>query len=317
MTTDGASGRTHTARALATALAALALANGCRGRQPEPPPVQPPSAAITVTDQRGRSLTLPRAPQRIVSVAPSNTELLFALGLGDQVIAVTSDCNYPPEAAAKEKIGDFKPSIERIAALAPDLVVAVRDLQPDTISKLDEAAVPVLVLDPYTWDALFEAIELLGEATGTERKARELVEEMKSKREQVRGQTKDLSQHERPKVMVEIGDQPLMLAGPGTFVDQLIEDAGGRNIAAGARVEWAQFSPEAVVEANPDVILTTIEGDAQKVRAREGWQSVTAIETGRVHEVDPDLVLRPGPRLLLGLRQMLALLHPDLAEPAR
>jgi len=300
-------------RRLSMALAAMIL-TGCRGQPPQPPKVKPPAGTITVTDQQGHTLTLAHLPERIISIAPSNTELLFALGLGHHLIAVTSDCNYPPEAAAKEKIGDFKPSIERIAALAPDLVVAVRDLQPDTIRKLSEATMPVLVLDPYTWDRLYQATEILGQATGAAAAARKLVAEMKAQREQVLAKTKGLRDDQRPKVFVEISNQPLMAAGPGTFVDELIKDAGGRNVAAGAKVEWAQFSPEAVVQADPDFILTTIEGDAQNVKKRAGWQSVSAVRKGQVYELDPDLLLRPGPRLLQGLQRTFALLHPELAE---
>jgi iron complex transport system substrate-binding protein len=290
----------------------LLLAGGCRRQQPAPrPDATGREQEVSLRDQAGRLVALPQRPQRIVSLAPSTTETLFALGVGDRVAGVTAVCNYPPEAQRRVKVGDFRLNVERIISLDPDLVVAVADLQSSVIEALDRAGAPLLVIDPYSFDDLYAAIRLLGNATGAQRRAEGLVTEMREARRRIRGAAARVPEQQKPKVFIEIGDRPLRTAGPNTFVSQIVEDAGGRNIASDVRGDWGTFSHEAVIARNPEVIITTIPGDVDGILHREGWEAVSAVRTRRVHAVNPDIVVRPGPRLKEGLEAVFELLRPQ------
>ncbi|MGE5592778.1 MAG: ABC transporter substrate-binding protein [Betaproteobacteria bacterium] len=289
-----------------TVLVALALgphASLCAGAQS--------GEAITVTDDLGRIVTLPHRPARIVSTAPSNTEILFALGLGDKVVGVTDSCDYPPEAKAKPKVGAVQLNYEKIVAMSPDLVVAVGSLQRQAITRLSELGVTVLAVDPKSIDGVLHAITLIGKATGAQDRASELVRELSGRMKRVAQKLAGLAQSERPRVFVEIWGEPLMTAGPGTFVDELVYAAGGWNIAHDAKGEWPEFSAEAVIERDPDVVILTNFNKAEAL-ARRAWQGISAYKAGRVYEVNPDLLVRPGPRLVDGLETLAALLHPEL-----
>lgn len=306
-----AKGSTPTVRTSLCLLCLVALVTGCR--RPSAPSVARPASPrqeVTLRDQAGRLVKLPAYVQRIVSLAPSTTETLFALGVGDRVVGVTSVCNYPPEAKQRPKVGDFRQSVERILSLDPDLVVAVADLQSDIVRQLDRTGAPLLVIDPYTFDDLYTAIRLVGKATGAQKQAESLVRGIQEARNSVRQAAARLPEAQKPKVFIEIGDQPLRTAGPNTFVSQIVEDAGGRNIGADVRSDWGTFSHEALIARNPDVIITTISGDVDDILHRDGWRTIAAVKTGRVYAVNPDLVVRPGPRLKEGLETVFEVLHP-------
>ncbi|MGD8238733.1 MAG: ABC transporter substrate-binding protein [Armatimonadota bacterium] len=287
----------------------LLLAVGCRRRPPAPAPegVATP-AEVTLRDQVGRLVKLLRPPRRIVSLAPSTTETLFALGVGDRVVGVTTWCDYPPEAQELATVGDSQLNVERIISLDPDLVVAVAHLQGGVIEALDRAGAPVLAIDTSAFDDLYAAIRLLGEATDAREQAETIVAEMQDARRRIREAA--VPEEHRPRVFIEIGDRPLRTAGPGTFVSQIVEDAGGRNIADDVRSDWGTFSYEAVIARDPDVIISTIPDDARAAVHPEGWAAISAVRTGRVHVIDPDIVVRPGPRLKQGLEAVFEVLHP-------
>jgi iron complex transport system substrate-binding protein len=297
---------------------ACAFAGGCRKQSAPTQPTAPEAAAtaypMTLRDQTGAEVVLRARPTRIVSTAPSNTELLFAIGAGDRVTGVTSQCDYPPEARTRETVGDVRISLEKVASLRPDLVVAVADLQPDLIQRMRASGLPVLALDPYTWPRLFEAIELLGEATDARAGAAQVAAKLKATRDRVERATAGLTEAQRPKVFIEINDSPLMTPGPNTFISRLVTEAGGRDIATDAKAEWSTFNPEVVVARNPDVIITTVPAGVGPIKRRQGWSSVNAVKEDRVYDIDPDIVSRAGPRLADGLMQMLRLLHPDIAR---
>ncbi|MGE5585910.1 MAG: ABC transporter substrate-binding protein [Bacillota bacterium] len=267
--------------------------------------------AISVIDDLGRKVVLARAPERIISIAPSNTEILFALGLGEKVIGVTDSCDYPEEAKAKPKVGSIQLDYEKIVAMRPDLVVAVGSLQRQGIARLSELGVTVLAVDPKSIDGVLRAITLIGKATGKEDRASEMVKRLSARMEQVARKLGGLKTSERPRVFVEIWNEPLMTAGPGTFVDELVSAAGGENIAHDAPSEWPQFSPETVIERDPEIIILTNFNRAQAL-ARPAWQRISAYRDGKVYEVHPDLLVRPGPRLVDGLEALARLFHPEI-----
>ncbi len=257
---------------------------------------------LSIVDDTGIAVEIPRAPERIVSLAPSNTEILFALGLADKVVGVTSVCDYPEEAKKVDKIGDYNINIEAVVAKRPDLILAVADLQMPTIQKLRELKLRVVAVNPRTLDEVFRAIQTIGDATGAQDDARLLVDSLKARAAAVESRAAAMPVDRRPKVFVEIWNDPLMTAGRNTFVDDLVTRAGGRNIA-GDIDGWPQISPESVISGGVDVIILTC-FNRSEVMARHEWRKVPAILSGRVCEIHPDLMVRPGPRLVDGLEAL-------------
>jgi iron complex transport system substrate-binding protein len=288
---------------------------------PIPPTATPGPFPLTLTDDLEREVTLSALPQRVVSLAPSNTEILFAVGAGDQVVGVTQYCNYPLEAQDREQIGGFSAktiSVEKIVALEPDLVLAAGAIHQPVIEALEQLDVPVYALDPNTLDDVYTGIELVGRMTGHEEEAAQTVEEMKGSVAAVTEQVTTIPQEDRLTVYWEVFDEPRMTAGPGTFTGQLIELAGGVNIFADVSEEYPQISDEVVIGRNPAVIMgpetmgdkLTIETVAQ----RPGWDQVDAVQNRRIYLFDGDMVSRSGPRLAQVLEVMAKALYPDLFE---
>jgi iron complex transport system substrate-binding protein len=254
-------------------------------------------------------------------LAPSNTEILFAVGAGDQVIGVTQYCNYPLEAQDREQIGGFSAktiSVEKIVALEPDLVLAAGEIHQPVIEALDQLTIPVYALDPNTLDEVYSSLELVGRLTGHEEKADHVVAEMKDRVESVSERVATLPEEDRLSVYWEVFDEPRMTAGPSTFTGQLIELAGGTNIFAEVSEAYPQISDEEVIGRNPNVIMgpetmgdkLTIETVAQ----RPGWDQVDAVQKERIYLFDGDMVARSGPRLAQVLEVMAKALYPDLFE---
>jgi len=283
--------------------------------------VAPGPFPLTLTDDLGHEVTLSAMPQRVVSLAPSNTEILFAVGAGDQVVGVTQYCNYPSEAQNREQIGGFSAktiSIEKIVALEPDLVLAAGEIHQPVIEALEKLNIPVYSLDPNTLDEVYTEIELVGRMTGHEEQAAQTVEEMKSRVAAVTERVTTIPQEDRLTVYWEVFDEPRMTTGPSTFTGQLIELAGGVNIFADVSEDYPQISDEVVIERNPAVIMgpdtmgdkLTIETVAQ----RPGWDQVAAVQNGRIYLFDGDMVSHSGPRLAQVLEVMAEALYPDLFE---
>jgi iron complex transport system substrate-binding protein len=272
-------------------------------------------AAITVEDGVGNVITFESAPQRIVSLAPNHTEVLYALGLGERVVGVTEYCNYPPEAAEKPKVGDFvNTDLELVVGLEPDLVLATTMHMAETVPALQDRGLVVFVLDPQSVDSVLDEIRVLGEITGQEAEADALIADMQARIDAVQ---EKVAGAPRPKVFWELGPE-LFTVGPGTFVDDLIDLAGGENVAADADASWPQLSVEAIVLKDPDVIVLADHNYGQTVemvKERPGWEDIAAVREGRVIEiVDDDIVSRPGPRLVEGVEFLARALHPDLFE---
>ncbi|MBS3937895.1 MAG: ABC transporter substrate-binding protein [Peptococcaceae bacterium] len=268
---------------------------------------------IVLTDDYGREVTLPKPAVRIVSLVPSNTEMLFALGLGDKVVGVTEFCNYPAEAQAKDKVGGFgAPSVEKIVSVKPDLVVAA-SLHQSVLEQLAQLNIPVIALNPRNIRQIMDNAILLGRATGATRQAESLVKEMNATLRQVEEKTKALAEIAKPLVYFEIWHDPIMSAGPNTFIHELITRGGGKNLAAGAATDWPNLSLEDILAQRPAVMFRghgtlTVE----EISARTDWGTIPAIANNRVYLVNEDLVLRPGPRIVLGLLDIAQRLHPGL-----
>ncbi len=273
----------------------------------------------TYTDDTGRAVVIDQIPQRIVSFGPSITEILFALGLEEKVVGVEDYSDYPEAAKSKPKIGNaFNPSLEKIVELEPDLVLTVKQEQLNM--ELDALGIKFMVLDPKDIDGILGDIELVGEITGTKKRAEELIEDMQDSISQVIAQVKDA-----PKVsvffIIDATDLTLpWTAGTGSFIDALITMAGGENIAAKGQGAWVQFSLEQIVSSDPEIIIIqTMTGGIPTVskevlEKNPAWGEMTAVKQGKIRFIDGDLVSRPGPRIVQGLEAMVKIIHPELFE---
>jgi iron complex transport system substrate-binding protein len=272
-----------------------------------------PSEPIPIVDDAGRSVALPRLAQRIISLAPSVTELLFALEAGDAVVAVTQACDYPPAALTKPRLGFASSAVEQMILLRPDLVVGVVGMvKPVTIETLARAHIPLLLLEAKTLSDLYRHIRWLGQATGRLADADRLITHLEARREALAARLKGV---EPVSVLYVINDHPLVTIGSSTFIYHLIELAGGRNITASAIGAYPQLSLEAVLMANPEVILfpssgATMVSDSQR-RFWGRWPTVRAVQQGRLAVVNSDLMDRPGPRLFEAAWRLAELFHPE------
>lgn len=273
---------------------------------------QPGPAENSFVDDLGRLVTIEGTPRRIVSLSPSNTEILFALGLGDRVVGVTSFCDYPPEAMDKESVGDFyPPDIEKIVALAPDLILATDIHRHEVIPALEVRGLTVFALAPQTLDEVMSSMHKAGLVTGQEDEALALIGEMQSRIEQVEGELGDLE--ERPRVLYVTWHDPLWTVGRNTWIDDLITIAGGTNVFAqyfesGAmvEVEWAIFlDPEVMIAGSWSFDwasnATALEGTAARLN-------------GRVYPSDDNLVQRSSPRLVDALAWFAHFIHPEVFD---
>ncbi len=249
-----------------------------------------------------------KGAQRIVSLAPSITEILFALGLGERVVGVTAMCDYPPSARAKPKVGDANISAERVVALKPDLVVAHELLNGRVIPVLRRLGIRVLSANPNTFEKLFAFIQQIGNAAGVPEQAVELVRQMKTRIQRV--EQKVARVRSRPRVLFMISVEPFWASGRGTFADDLIRRAGGINALSAQVQGFRAISMETALACRPEVIIlagpsrATILNDAR-------WRNTPAVRKGQVYEVNPDIYLRESPRLIDALEQLTTLLHGD------
>ena len=273
-----------------------------------------PTGQITVDyvfDDLGRLVAINGTPQRIVSLAPSNTEILFALGLEDKVVGVTDWCDYPPEALDKEKVGSYDtPDIEKIVALNPDLVLVAYGTTMDVINNMVGLGLTVFGIKTTDLDDLLDDIKTIGEITDKEVEALALTSEMAVGIQAVTDQTEELEQ--RPRVFYIVGqyEGTLWTAGSGTFIHELIEKAGGVNICQNI-TGYTIISIEYVLARDPEVIITSEWAYDWAMNATE-LASTNASQTDRIFTCNDDLVQRPGPRLVKGLEWFAHFIQPDI-----
>jgi iron complex transport system substrate-binding protein len=262
-----------------------------------------------IFDDLGRLVAINGTPQRIVSLAPSNTEILFALGLGEKVVGVTDWCDYPPEALDKEKVGAYDtPDIEKIVALNPDLVLVAYGTTMDVINNLVGLGLTVFGIKTTDLNDLLNDIRTVGEITDTEVEAQSVTSEMESRIQAVTNQTEELE--ERPRVFYIVWHDPLWTAGSETFIHELIEKVGGVNICQNI-TGYTTISIEEVVARNPEVIITS-EWSYDWAMNETSLNSTDARQNGRIYQGDDDLVQRPGPRLVDGLEWFAHFIQPDI-----
>lgn len=246
----------------------------------------------------------------IVSVAPSVTEMLFALGMQDCIIGVTDHCNYPPEAENIECIGGFgKPNIEKLLALRPDLVIATDFERNDVPEMLRKSGIRVLELRMSSFHQMFEALRQIGRATGKLQTAEEVVNTMQAQLKAIAERFEKVQPSQRPRVFVEIWYDPVTTAGRMSFVDEVITKAGGINVAHNINHAWPRINSEKVIEWDPDIIVLCYMEQkgcsASQLSKRIGWADISAVRQGRIiQDIPSDIILRPGPRLIEAVRAL-------------
>jgi iron complex transport system substrate-binding protein len=281
---------------------ALLLILACTG-----PKAPAPGAQLRVSDDLGRTVALPGPARRVLSLAPSNTELVFALGAGDRLVGRTDACDFPAGAAAIPSVGSlFPPDHERILATAPTLVLMIEGNVP-LRTWLESHGLPVLVLQPRTLEGIYVSTERLGRALGAVPDATALVRTWRARAARIRAR---IPAGPAPTVFYEVWPDPLSSAGPGTYVGDLIRLAGGANVIDAALGDWPRLPTERLVLADPQVVLTPHRDTPARAHERPGWAGLRAVRAGRVHLLsEPALLARPGPRALDGLAWLVDTLH--------
>lgn len=262
------------------------------------------AAAQMQIDQVGRQVDVPIQPHRIVSLMPSITEVLFSLGAGELIKGVTLYSNEPPAAVKLPKIGSYAhPDLEKIMSLKPDLCLAVRDGNPKhVVDKLTALGVPVYTIDPRNLTEIMQSVMLLGKLVGQETNARNIVGRMQTRIDHVA----DRITHSRkkPRVFFQIDASPIVSAGSNTFIDQLITQAGGVNLASGP-VLYPRYSWEDILVMQPEVvIIAAMAGGFDEEELKDSWRrwpEIPAVRNNRLYVVNADLFDRPTPRLIEGL----------------
>jgi iron complex transport system substrate-binding protein len=271
----------------------------------------------SLKDDLGRSFPIEHPPQRIISLAPNITEILFALGLERRIVGVTRFCDYPPAALEKEKIGGLvDPSLEKIKALAPDLIIAFRGNPVRVINRLDRLRFPVFVLDIGTsLEALFPMVRKLGTLTHSEDEAERVEHELRARLGLIRARLGSITKE--PKVFLFLHGPGLWTCGKESYLTDLIRLAGGRNVAAAIAKKWLNYNREQLLQDDPDIIIimTRSEPDFEADRhwfSREAHlEGVRAVKEGKILRLDENVASRFGPRLLEALEAMARLLHPE------
>lgn len=283
----------------------------------EPVEADESNGVIMVTDQMGREVVIEEVPQRIISLSPSNTEIAFALDLEDRIVGVTEYCNYPPEALEKEHVGGFAtPSIEKIVELEPDLILA-STIHEEEVPRLEELDIPVLVIESSNLIELYTSISLVAEITGVPATGEQLIASMQQRIQVVEAAVAEIPEEERVHVFYEVYSDPLMSAGSGAFINEIITLAGGINLFGDIEENYPQISAEVVAEKQPDIILFpdyhgTAETVLDDMAGRPGWENVPAVEDEKVFAISDDTFARPGPRVVEAVEEAAEIFYPDL-----
>ncbi|MFD1929411.1 ABC transporter substrate-binding protein [Sporosarcina siberiensis] len=270
---------------------------------------------VTLTDAADNEITIETAPATIISLVPSNTEILFELGLANEVVAVTDNDDFPAEASEKESIGGFELNIEKIISMNPEMVFA-HEIAVGTgegIQQIRDAGIPVFIVkDAKNFEETYATIEIIGKATGKTEEADKIIAEMKAKVDEVVAKVAKVE--EKKTVFIETSPAPdIYTPGKNTFTQQMMDLIGADNIAT--EDGWFVMSPEEIVKQNPDVILVMysyIETAVEDVYARDGFDTITAIKNKEVVQVDENITSRQGPRLADGLEAFAKAVYPEV-----
>jgi len=276
---------------------------------------------LNYTDELGREITIEKEVERIITLAPGMTEVIYALGLEDKLVAVSSACDYPEEALTKDDVGRIdEPNIEKIVSLEPDLVIAESVTKIESLERLSELGMKNIGFKPVSINDTIDMIEDIAYLTSAAEAGAELTSRMDKEYQQLKELVNDkLENKERKRVFYEIWSDPLYTAGKGTFIDSLIHDAGGYNVAREAEGSWPTFSLESLIDADPEVYISSAHSTPNgltldELREREIFREISAFKNDRLYLVDQNLVNRPSPRIIEGYKQFIQAIFPELKE---
>jgi iron complex transport system substrate-binding protein len=298
----------------ALALIVFAFALSCSSRREASVPT-PTAEMREVTDEAGKRVRLPSHPQRIITLAPNLTEIVYAIGAGNRLVGNTTFCDYPPEAKQVAKVGDtLQPNIERIIALRPEVIFVSTASQLETFTKqLSERGIAVFVTDPHDLEAVFRSIKTLGDLLDQQAEAEKLIFNLRARAAAVEDAVKA-----RPTVTVfyQVSPSPLWTAGRRSWITDLIRRAGGKSVTAEVEGEWMRYSDEAAMASRPEAIImaTSDSMNGEKMEVAAALQKSPAVLDKRVYGINGDFLSRPGPRLVDGLEQMARVLHPEVFQ---
>jgi len=285
----------------------LSLIAGCTSRG-----TANPGITREITDDAGRRVSLPAKVDRVVSLAPNLTEIVFAVGAGNRLVGRTSYCDYPPEAKAVTEVGDtLHPSLERIIALKPQVVLVSTASQLEVFTnQLQSQNIAVYVTDPHDLEGVFRSIEQIGEIVGNKDQANLLVQKL---RERTNAVAQAVNQKPPVRVFYQVSGEPLYTAGHDSFVTDLMRRAGGASVTADVPGAWPKYSNESALAARPEAIILPTGGSmgAANATVAEALRQSPAVLQGRVYKINDDHLARPGPRAVDGLEEMARALHPD------
>lgn len=270
-------------------------------------------ASRTFVDDAGRKLFIAKAPTRVVSLAPSITEMLFALELDEQIVGVTDFCDYPPAALTKPKIGYARPNLESLIALRPDLIVAPQEfLRADLLAKLEQLKIPVFLIEAKSVEDIFAQIQSLGKIFNRTAMSDDLARAM---RERVQVLSGRIASMEKRRVLYVLNSHPLITVGPGSYIHQMIGLAGGINIAAGSSSPYPRLSMETVLTEDPEILIFPV-GSTESIPKSEQeewnrWSGLSAVRNRHLRQVSSDALNRPGPRIVDGLEHLVRAIHPE------
>jgi iron complex transport system substrate-binding protein len=273
------------------------------------------SYARTVTDDIGRSVNIAFAPKRIVSLAPGITETLYALGLDDNIAGVTTFCNWPAAARTKQQIGGFtNPSIEKIVSLKPDLIIATADgNRQDTVQQLEKLGLTVYVINPTDTNGILKNIMQIGKITNREDAAIELAKILQKRLSNITAQIRD---KRKPRVFFQLGREPLFTAGKGTLINEVIERAGGSNVAGHDIARYPVYGAEGIITASPEIIVfAPMVNDKKFASVKNFWRKfgqIPAVKNNNIYPIDADLINRASPRIFDAIEIMASIFYPDI-----
>jgi iron complex transport system substrate-binding protein len=274
---------------------------------------------LTIIDNLGREITIEKEPERIVSLAPSITETLFALGLDDKIVGVTDYCDYPEEASLKPRVASFtKPNLEKLVSVESDLILAESIHETEVVPSLEELDLTVVVITDTSIEQILNNMLLVGEVTNVNQNARKLVDKLTSRISAVTGPISELPESSLPRIIHIMWDTPLYCTGGNTYINDMLEYAGGKNIYATEFEGPKEVSLEDIVDKNPEIIIITGMGTNgeriyNNIKNEDRLRTTDALINDRIYRIsDSNIIERSGPRIVDGIEELAVLMHPEI-----
>lgn len=292
--------------------------------KPEPLPEVLPQFPLTIVDDLGRTVQIARLPQRIVSLAPSNTEIIYALGLEDRLVGTTDYCDYPEAAKSKPRVASYTtPDLEKVVSVQPDLILAEAIHEKTALPAMEKLGLTAIVMSATSLDTVLNDIKLVGQVNGKSKAAATLVDSLNARIQAVVSKTATLTPEQRLKVLYVVWHDPIWTMGRETFINDLISKAGGVNIFADDFEKSRVVSLESIIQKNPQVIIVSGMGTTgdliyNNIKKETRLAGVDAMHNNRIYKIsDANLIERPGPRIVDGLEEVAKLFHPEIFGAAK